>query len=206
MVRTPVSLLPTAPCRTRGPLSMHWQHHTAEEEEEEGQLHRRNARGHIFENARLTVSEVCLFVLYSMWRPHPRQALFQQDMGPSAHTVVDWSSFCREVCVFLISDSGRPIGGPGCVVEIGEAKVGKRKYNRGRYGRGSGYSAGIQMIKQYILLLKDFNPCSSSSLRYFLFVHFHNHFVYNNKLYTELQCYILLLSVAGKKSVTSECM
>ena len=48
------------------------------------------------------------------------------------HTVVDWFYFCREVCATIIEDESTQIGGPGEVVEVGESKFGKRKYNRGR--------------------------------------------------------------------------
>lgn len=36
------------------------------------------------------------------------------------------------MCVFWLEDQQNPIGGEGIVVEIDEAKIGKRKYNRGR--------------------------------------------------------------------------
>ncbi|KAB0800518.1 hypothetical protein PPYR_06258 [Photinus pyralis] len=57
-----------------------------------------------------------------------------EELQVSSRTFVDWSSFCR--------------GGEGVTVETDEAKIGKRKYNRGRriedqwifgdYERGSG--------------------------------------------------------------------
>lgn len=45
----------------------------------------------------------------------------------------DWINFVREVMEhWAIQNSVEKIGGPGIIVEIDEAKFGKRKYNRGR--------------------------------------------------------------------------
>ncbi|KAM8703142.1 hypothetical protein ACLKA7_007853 [Drosophila subpalustris] len=50
----------------------------------------------------------------------------EEEIRWSRRTIIDWKSYLRE---FYIDWS---IGGPGKIVEIDEAKVGKRKYNRGR--------------------------------------------------------------------------
>ena len=57
---------------------------------------------------------------------------------PSKETVADWYSYClysREVCILtldtLYEEQGR-IGGHGCVLEIDEIKIDKRKHNVGR--------------------------------------------------------------------------
>lgn len=59
--------------------------------------------------------------------------MIQQYIGISPSTYVDWCNFIREVCVhYCLCNSPKKIGGPGSIVEIDEAKIGKRKYNRGR--------------------------------------------------------------------------
>ena len=50
----------------------------------------------------------------------------------SKHVVVDWYSFCRDVCGQYFLDHPVTIGGSGRIVEIDELKFGRRKYNRGR--------------------------------------------------------------------------
>lgn len=57
----------------------------------------------------------------------------------SNDTVADWYSFCRElVSEHFINDqqTGGQIGGPGRIVQIDEAKFGRRKYHRGRRVKG----------------------------------------------------------------------
>lgn len=63
----------------------------------------------------------------------PRQEFAMREFDLTAKTVVDWFSFCRQVCIdWCVTNSSEMLGGPGIIVEIDEAKIGKRKYNRGR--------------------------------------------------------------------------
>ncbi|XP_045476997.1 uncharacterized protein LOC123682436 isoform X2 [Harmonia axyridis] len=50
----------------------------------------------------------------------------------SSRTVIDWFSFCREVVADYVERNSQCIGGVGKIVEIDEAMLEKRKYNRGR--------------------------------------------------------------------------
>ncbi|KAG8238953.1 hypothetical protein J437_LFUL018762 [Ladona fulva] len=59
-----------------------------------------------------------------------------KDLRISKQAAVDWSSFCREVCVHSCIDNCDMLGGEGKVVEIDESKFGKRKFNRGRLVEG----------------------------------------------------------------------
>lgn len=58
----------------------------------------------------------------------------------SKETIANWLSYCREVCMTWCDEyfarEGK-IGGDKIVVEVDECKVGKRKYNRGRFKEGS---------------------------------------------------------------------
>ncbi|GBO29800.1 hypothetical protein AVEN_188022-1 [Araneus ventricosus] len=66
-------------------------------------------------------------------------------MNVSEPTVVDWKSFCQEVCVDrLVKDSKVKLGGVGMVVDIDESKFGKRKYNRGKRVDGKWVFGGVE--------------------------------------------------------------
>lgn len=59
-------------------------------------------------------------------------------LGMSERTVVDWSNFCREICInSIVLLDVDTVGGPGMVVEVDEAKFGKKKNQMGREVEGS---------------------------------------------------------------------
>jgi IS1 family transposase len=67
-----------------------------------------------------------------LWSKGYTEQLICDDFSFSKVTVVDWSRFCRDLCVYYFETSGQQIGGPGTIVEIDETLVVKRKYERGR--------------------------------------------------------------------------
>ncbi|KAJ8941988.1 hypothetical protein NQ314_010212 [Rhamnusium bicolor] len=74
------------------------------------------------------------------------------ELQMSSTTVVDWSNFCREVCIGFIVDASECIRGPGIVVEIDEAKMVKRKYNRGRIIDGQWVFGDFELESKKVLL------------------------------------------------------
>jgi len=100
--------------------------------------------GSWFSQVRLSVSKVCQLICLWLNLPFPRQSIIETELGVSSRTVVDWSSFCREVCIFWVDKESVILGGPGVVVEIDEAKIGKRKYNRGRWIDGQWVFGGFE--------------------------------------------------------------
>ncbi|XP_074658658.1 uncharacterized protein LOC141911570 [Tubulanus polymorphus] len=67
------------------------------------------------------------------------------ECGLSLPTIVDWFSFCREVCVdMVITKRSSKIGGPGIIVEIDELKFGKRKYHKGKRVEGQWVFGGVE--------------------------------------------------------------
>ncbi|CAN7938678.1 unnamed protein product, partial [Ixodes hexagonus] len=64
----------------------------------------------------------------------------QETKTLSRKTIASWVWYFRDTCFRwideVLSQGARKIGGPGKVVEIDEAKVGKRKYHRGRLVEG----------------------------------------------------------------------
>ena len=101
------------------------------------------AKGTWFENVKLPPEQVILLVFAFAHKYDYEETITQcsiRNTNLSRATVADWSSYCREVCMCALDDKyeaeGR-IGGPGGTVEIDEAKVGKRKFNRGRPREGN---------------------------------------------------------------------
>ncbi|XP_011345294.1 uncharacterized protein LOC105283873 isoform X2 [Ooceraea biroi] len=87
-----------------------------------------------------------------MLRP-PRQQVLCEELHLSPHAVVDWISFCREVCLFWAENNSTKLGGPGKVVEIDEAKIGKRKFNCGRIIKGNWIFGGYERESGKIFLV-----------------------------------------------------
>ena len=57
---------------------------------------------------------------------------------------VDWSSYCREICLRAYVDNPAQVGGIGKHVEIDESKFGKRKYWRGHHVDGAWVFGGCE--------------------------------------------------------------
>ncbi|KAJ4428335.1 hypothetical protein ANN_24354, partial [Periplaneta americana] len=62
------------------------------------------------------------------------------------HTITDWRQFIDEVVVEYIEVNSEKVGGDGKVVEIGESKFGRRKYNRGHFVEGQWDFGGVEKV------------------------------------------------------------
>ena len=61
------------------------------------------------------------------------------DSELSRNTIAHWYEICREACMDWMDarvNDGK-MGGPVSVVEVDEAMIGRRKYNRGRLVQGT---------------------------------------------------------------------
>jgi len=97
-----------------------------------------------FGNVHLSMETICKLNCLWLIVPFPRQNFIKTELGLSNATVVDWSSFCREVCVYWLEKCSQVLGGHGVVVEIDEAKFGKRKFNTGRLIDGTWVFGGFE--------------------------------------------------------------
>ncbi|KAJ8964190.1 hypothetical protein NQ314_005071 [Rhamnusium bicolor] len=97
-----------------------------------------------FFRVKLSVTTVAEFVFIYFNRPPPRIKYIERELGLTQKTIVDFCSFIREVIIFWASKNSTVIGGEGKIVEIDEAKIGKRKYNKGRYLEGQWVFGGIE--------------------------------------------------------------
>ncbi|CAL1675648.1 unnamed protein product [Lasius platythorax] len=84
-----------------------------------------------FAESRLDLQTVCRFVAYFLHIRPPRYTFLERELEISDRTIVNWSGFCRELCIQWMKSHSEMIGGEGQIVEIDEAKMGKRKYNKG---------------------------------------------------------------------------
>jgi hypothetical protein len=98
--------------------------------------------GSFFENSKLSLSDTMLFL--HLWSKGYSEKLILDDFLFCKSTVVDWSRFCRDLCVFHFELDDVVIGGPGCIVEIDETMAVKRKYNRGRVLRAGWLFGGVE--------------------------------------------------------------
>ncbi|EFN60504.1 hypothetical protein EAG_00325, partial [Camponotus floridanus] len=97
-----------------------------------------------FDHVHLSLSTACKFIAHFLWIPIPRWGYISDDLDLSSETIVNWSSYCRELCVYWAEKYSQKLGGPGTVVEIDEAKFGKRKYNCGRLINGKWIFGGYE--------------------------------------------------------------
>uniref|UniRef100_A0A224XVK7 Putative transposase-like protein n=1 Tax=Panstrongylus lignarius TaxID=156445 RepID=A0A224XVK7_9HEMI len=95
-----------------------------------------------FECSKLSMIDILLLTYY--WYHRCQNKFIIEDMNVSSRTVVDWKSFCREVCMDICVKESCAIGGVDVIVEIDESKFGKRKYNRGRMVNGRWVFGGIE--------------------------------------------------------------
>ncbi|RLU18267.1 hypothetical protein DMN91_008623 [Ooceraea biroi] len=85
-----------------------------------------------FDKSKLSLETVCRLSAYFIMLRPPRHHFLCTELQLSEPTVVDWISFCPEVCIDWSKKNSTILGGPNTIVEIDEVKIGKRKYNRGR--------------------------------------------------------------------------
>ncbi|GBN19510.1 hypothetical protein AVEN_255799-1 [Araneus ventricosus] len=89
-------------------------------------------KGSWFDESKLSMPDV--MILTYLWVKKTSNEWIVDEMNVSEPTVVDWKSFCREVCVDMLVNESKDmemLGGVGVIVEIDENNIGKRKYNKG---------------------------------------------------------------------------
>lgn len=95
-----------------------------------------------FEGSNLTLEEILKLTYW--WCRDVAQETMRFEVEVSGNTVVDWDSFCREICEVNYLECEQKIGGLGKRVQIDESKFGKRKYHRGHRVEGQWVFGGIE--------------------------------------------------------------
>lgn len=98
--------------------------------------------GSWFSNSNLPLETIILLTYFWVYRVE--QAFVEHELAISHTTIVDWYNFSREVCICVLENFSKKIGGPGKIVEIDESKFGKRKYHKGRRVDGVWVFGGIE--------------------------------------------------------------
>lgn len=93
--------------------------------------------GTVFENSKLPLSKALMLVLCYAQGARLESArlactLCLGDSKPSLSTVCSWFDLLRQRVASAMAEDTSKIGGPGIQVQIDEAVIGRRKYNRGR--------------------------------------------------------------------------
>ncbi|CAD7077814.1 unnamed protein product [Hermetia illucens] len=85
----------------------------------------------------------------------PKFSFLLEEFQASSHTIVDWNNFLREVLVdwAFQKTCKEKLGGVGKTVEVDEAKLGKRKYNRGRIIEGQWIFGAIERETKKIFVV-----------------------------------------------------
>ncbi|XP_042230522.1 uncharacterized protein LOC121871967 [Homarus americanus] len=86
-------------------------------------------KGTWFENAKIKPNTALLFINVFL-EQYFSQEICENELGLSAKSVVQWKTFCSEVCMYWMENQ-EPIGGPNTVVEIDKTTFGKRKVYHG---------------------------------------------------------------------------
>lgn len=102
------------------------------------------AEGSWFEGHRLKLRNM-YSLMYSFtsgdsYEAAVRELVDEDPVLTSSETIADWYSYCREVVIESFTSEQQlrgKIGGPGQIVQIDEAKFGRRKFHRGRYIEGN---------------------------------------------------------------------
>ena len=63
-----------------------------------------------------------------MWTRGYKLIDISQELGIGYTACVDWSSYCREICLNAFIQHPRQLGGPGKTVEIDESKFGNTSF------------------------------------------------------------------------------
>ncbi len=82
-----------------------------------------------------------------------------QLIGLSQNSISDWKILLHtRVADWLVANPS-PLGGPGVIVELDEAKFGKRKYNKGAYRQGQWVLGAVDRDTGHCFLL----PCPNNN-------------------------------------------
>ena len=98
-------------------------------------------KGSFFEKSKLCITDILLVTVY--WLAKLPYHLIEHEVYVTGRTIMDWTSFCREICMHVMLNDRGMIGGDGVTVEIDISKFKKRTF-RGKRFEGRWLFAGVE--------------------------------------------------------------
>ncbi|CAH8662250.1 unnamed protein product [Schistosoma haematobium] len=110
--------------------------------------------GTFFARSRLSLRQIMIIVAnWLIKTPVTLAAAFADVTETSA---VQWYEYCRDICASKMTRLRLSFGGVGCIVEIDETVVRKRKYNRGRGIKEEWVSSiSVNILDRYLEFMTD---------------------------------------------------
>lgn len=108
-----------------------------------------------FEKSKWSIELICTYAMYYITINPPKYPFLLEEFNASPHSVVSWNSFLREVLLEwgFRNTTMEKLGGVGKTVEIGEAKMEKRKYNQSRIIEGQWVVGGVERNSKKIFIV-----------------------------------------------------
>ena len=108
-----------------------------------------------FSGSNMSIEEILKYTYW--WSLGVEQDVIISQLKLSSKTTVDWSMFCRETCLEIMTQQNIQLGGKDKIVEIDESKIGKRKYHRGHLVEGQWVFGGIERDsrKSFLVAVED---------------------------------------------------
>lgn len=102
----------------------------------------------IFEGSHLTITQI-LMIIYYFINDQTSFLSIKKNTGIKCNeTIVEWLNNCRRICLQYFAKHPTVIGGPGVAVEVDEAVLVKRKYNRGRAVRAQWIFCAYEVLSK----------------------------------------------------------
>lgn len=111
-------------------------------------------KGTWFCNSRISIEDISYMTVLWLRLPYPRQKVISRELKCSSVTVVNWSNYCREVCVQWAIRNSEKLGGHGKTIEIDE----------GRYNEGHFVFGGFERNSKKIFLVPILNRSTETLL------------------------------------------
>lgn len=98
--------------------------------------------GSFFSHSHLSLCDILRITRY--WFGRCFHQFVMNEVRIQNHTVVDWFTFFREICMIDVIDKSTRIGGDGVIVELAEFEFGNMKYGKGKPANACWVFGGVE--------------------------------------------------------------